>query len=239
MSSVLRICTKATALAPVAKQLLAVHRPGRKIVCYQNGIENEHALSDIIGEDDTLRVVINHAGTVPEDGVIEMTFFHKPNYIGAVSEKSNDFAARLAEAMTAANVDTEYVSDIRKYEWQKTILNAALAPVTAVTGLTMKEAMDLPETEALVKQLLREGIAVAKALGYDYGNDFFDNAVQYLRGAGHHKPSMRVDIEMNNRTEIDLINGKIVEHGDRLGIPVAANQALYASVKGLENLMRR
>lgn len=233
------ICTKTTAMPAVMKDVLAIHRKGRKIVCYQNGIENEHLVCEAVGEEDALRVVINHAGTFPADGVIKMTFFNKPNYIGTSSDKSKEFAAQLAETMTAAGLDTKYVPDIKRYEWQKTILNAALAPVTAVTGQTMSEALALTETAELAEQVLREGIAVAKALGYDYGDDFFEKAMAYLRQGGNHKPSMRVDIEMGRRTEIDLITGKIIAHGRRLGVPVAANQALYASVKGLEMLMRK
>ncbi len=236
---VVYVCTKTTALAPVMKEVAAIHRPGMKVVCYQNGIENEHVVSDTIGNEDTLRVVINHAGTFPEDGVTNMTFFHPPNYIGAASEKSGDFASQLAETLTEVNLDTKFVPDIKKYEWQKAVLNAALAPVTAVTGQTMKQATTLPETEKLVRQLLAEGIAVAKGLGYDYGDDFFDKAMEYLRGGGDHKPSMRVDVEMGRRTEIDLINGKIVEYGKRLGISVTANQAVFAAVKGLEMLMQK
>ncbi len=235
---VIFICTKSTALEPVAKEVLAIHRPGRKVVCYQNGIENEYIASDIIGTEDVLRVVINHAGAFVEDGVIDMTFFNKPNYIGAVSEKSNESAAELADVLTAAGLDTEHVPDIKRYEWQKTILNAALAPVSAVTGQTMRQALTLPETRGLVRQLLEEGIAVARALGYDYGDDFSDKAMEYLQKAGNHKPSMRFDVEAGRRTEIDFITGKIVQHAERLGIPVAANQALYASLKGLEMLMR-
>jgi 2-dehydropantoate 2-reductase len=236
---VIFICTKTTVLAPVVKDVRAIHRPGRKVVCYQNGIENECVISDAVGEEDTIRVVINHAGTFPGDGVINMTFFHKPNYIGAVSKKSADFAARLAKSMTDAGLDTELVPDIKMYEWQKSILNAALAPLTAVTGQTMSEALALPETEELAEQLLREGIAVAKALGYDYGDGFFDSAMEYWHSAGNHKPSMRFDVEAGKRTEIDVITGKIVEHGKRLGVPVAANMALYAAVKGLESLAQK
>jgi 2-dehydropantoate 2-reductase len=141
--------------------------------------------------------------------------------------------------MTDAGLDTELVPDIKMYEWQKSILNAALAPLTAVTGQTMSEALALPETEELAEQLLREGIAVAKALGYDYGDGFFDSAMEYLHSAGNHKPSMRFDVEAGKRTEIDVITGKIVEHGKRLGVPVAANMALYAAVKGLESLAQK
>jgi len=59
--------------------------------------------------------------------------------------------------------------------------------------------------------------------------------MEYMRNAGDHKPSMLMDIEANRRTEIDFINGKFVEYGERTGIATPYNNTLRALVKGLES----
>jgi len=54
-------------------------------------------------------------------------------------------------------LETAFSPEIKKHEWQKTSLNAALIPVCASTGLTMKEAMDQEESRFLCEQIQKEG----------------------------------------------------------------------------------
>ena len=56
-----------------------------------------------------------------------------------------------------------------------------------------------------------------------------------MSNAGDHKPSMLMDIEAGRRTEVDFINGKFVEYGQRAGIETPFNRTLLSLVKGLES----
>ena len=47
--------------------------------------------------------------------------------------------------------------------------------------------------------------------------------------------SMASDIAQHRRTEIDFINGYIVEMGHRMGIKTPANQYLTSQVKEIES----
>jgi 2-dehydropantoate 2-reductase len=98
----------------------------------------------------------------------------------------------------------------------------------------MKEMMDCESTRALVEEILKESIAVAKASDMDFGEGFFDHCVNYLSKAGHHKTSMHVDIEKGNPTEIDFINGKIVEYGAKNKVWTPYNSTIVGLIKGLE-----
>ena len=206
-----------------------------KVVAFQNGLDNEELLAEHFDRDRVLRFVINYAGNIVTPGTISMSFFNKPNYVGGLNpnricENATEFARLVSDAALA----TECVSDIKKPAWKKTILNAVLAPLSALLGFTMAEIMTCAETRSLVELLFQEGIAVAKHLGYDYGEEFFQQGMEYLSAAGHHKPSMLIDIEKGRPTEIDFINGKIVAYGDKLDIPVPVNRAIYSLVKAKE-----
>ena len=76
---------------------------------------------------------------------------------------------------------------------------------------------------------------MARANEINLGWDFYTYAMEYMRNAGDHKPSMLMDIEANRRTEIDFINGKFVEYGKRTATRTPYNQTLSALVKGLES----
>jgi 2-dehydropantoate 2-reductase len=57
----------------------------------------------------------------------------------------------------------------------------------------------------------------------------------YLSKGGHHKPSMLIDIESKKPTEIEFLNGKIVELGKKYSIPVPFNETTAAYVRALES----
>ena len=136
--------------------------------------------------------------------------------------------------ITAAGIETVFTEDIKKPEWEKVILNAGLAPISAATGLTMKEVMDFSLLREMVENLLHESIDVARGVGIPLADNFFDHCLSYLGKGGYHKPSMLVDIEKGESTEIDFMNGRIAEYGDKLGLPVSYNRMITAVIKGLE-----
>lgn len=228
------ISTKASVMPSILPQIEKVAKPGTKFISLQNGLDNEEFIAETFGRDSVMRIVVNYAGNRVADGEIWMSFFNKPNYIGVLMPKTEPLAREIAEMMTEARLDTEFTSDIKRHEWEKTILNASLSPICALTRKTMKEMMDFEPTRSLVEETLREGIEVATADGVTFEEGFFDHCVQYLKKAGYHKTSMHVDIEQRSPTEIDWLNGKIVERGLKHGLETPYNATLTALIKGLE-----
>ena len=163
-----------------------------------------------------------------------MSFFNPPNYIGMIDQGAEKKARELAGLITASGLDTSFTNDIKRYEWIKAILNAALSPVCALTRRTMKQMMDQRDTRQLAREILREGKEVAEACGFELESDFIEKGIGYLDKTGHHKTSMHVDLELGNPTEIDFINGKIVQYVKLRGVPTPYNSAIVALIKGSE-----
>ncbi len=228
------IATKTPFLKRVVDDLKGVIPNNSLIVSHQNGLHTEKVISDVFGEERTFRDVINYAGNMIEPGKIDMTFFNPPNYVGANSPSMKDTANAIAELMNSPDFGTTSVEDIQPAVWKKVILNSALAPVCAITSQTMKEAMDFTDTNNLASEIIKEGIAVTNAIGISFGPDFHKICMGYLSKGGHHKPSMLIDIENQNPTEIDYLNGKIVELGKKHNIPVPFNEATTSYVRALE-----
>jgi 2-dehydropantoate 2-reductase len=228
------ISTKASVMPRIVPDIAKIVQPGTRFICNQNGLGNEEFLAETFGPDNILRIVPNYAGGIVGDGKIWMSFFNPPNYIGAMTPEGESAARQMADMMTAAGLETRFTSNIIKYEWEKVILNAALNPVCALTRKTMKDMMGFEITEILVEELMQEGIEVAEAAGVTFDEGFFEHGVQYLKKAGHHKPSMLQDIERAVPTEIDWINCKVVEWGRTHGIKTPYNSTIAALIKGLE-----
>ena len=228
------ISVKASVLPQILPILKPVVKPGMTIIALQNGLDNEDLIADEFGKENTLRIVVNYAGNLIDNGKVRMSFFNAPNYIGMVDPSAEKKAKELAEVITAADLETDFTPEIKKYEWEKIILNAALSPVCALTRRTMKQMMEFKDTRALAEAILREGIEVAAANDVHFKPDFLEFCMGYLDKAGHHRTSMHVDIEKKNPTEISFINDKIVKYGKKKGIPTPYNSTIVSLIRGSE-----
>jgi len=227
------IAVKASHLEEILPQIKKIMEPNTTVISLQNGFDTEELIAEYVGEENTIRIIVNYAGNILEDGVIRMSFFNPPNYLGVLVTEAEDKAKKLAEIINSAGLETVYTPDIKKYEWTKCILNT-ISPVCVVTRTTMKQTMGFEDTRKICREILREGIEVARARGLNFEPDFLDKCMSYLDKAGHHRVSMEADINAGNPSEIGYLNGKIVEYGELEGIPTLYNKIFVSLIKGCE-----
>jgi len=232
------IVTKACYLKPVLPEIKQIYTPRMKIVSFQNGLDNEQFIADNMGINTVYRVVVNYAGNLLSPGNAVMNWFQPPNYIGALHKgkyTTDETTRQIASIMTAARLKTEEARDIKKYVWEKTILNSALCSICAVTHQTMKESMEFQQSRNLAVKMLEEGLKVAKADGYDFGVEALKKFTSYLEKGGAHKPSMLIDVENKKPTEVDFMSGAIARYGEKYKIPTPVNSTFTDLLKTLEN----
>jgi 2-dehydropantoate 2-reductase len=228
------VTVKATALPLIANAIESFHRPGVCVVSWQNGIDTEVVLAEHIPSRWVFRAVVNLGVGLPEPGRVHMAFHHPPHWLQGLDEEAVADAEGICALLTAAGLPTRRAEKIVDRVWQKSILNAALNPVCAVTGKTMSQVLHDPFLREMVEGLVKEGVKVARANEINLGWDYYRYGMRYLESAGDHKPSMLVDIENRRRTEVDYINGQIVEFADRAGIEAPYNAMIRALVKAVE-----
>lgn len=233
------VAVKTPFLEIVLRDLKEVISDDTLIVSHQNGAGTEQVIAQVFGENRAFRDVINFAGNVLEPGKISMTFFNPPNYIGAAGTSNLCYtrARSIAAAMSTPEFPVKFLeqTDFFKAIWTKVILNASLSPVCAITDMTMAEALAHPNLYKLCSNIIKEGIAATSASGIEFEPDFHDTCMDYLEKGGRHRPSMLIDVENKKPTEIDFLNGKIVELGEKYKVPVPFNEATTAYVKALES----
>ena len=201
----------------------------------QNGLGNEEVVAQHVER--VIRGTTFPAGRIVEPGHV-LWDVRGETTIGPFepSPAPEDAVRRLADACTRAGMPTAAVADARGPQWRKVIFNAATNPVGALTGLTHGQVCDDPALRALVSGLVDEGKAVAAAEGIELDadpEDLIDHAAR-PDVAYDHKASMLQDVEARRATEIDYLNGGIVDFGRAAGVPTPLNQAILALVKGLE-----
>jgi len=235
------VATKAHHTSSLLDQIAEVKNKELCVMSAQNGIDSELQFTSKFDKSRILRMVVNYAGAMSSPNVVNVTFFNPPNYIASIEGGCNETAKWISDVLTGQNMETQYVESdaILTKIWEKGILNASLSPLCAVSKLTMKEAMTNDDTLELIKQIIIEGIEVAKAEGVILKDDFLEMGLGYLNKAGDHFPSLAVDFMNGRETEIDYFNGKIVEYGKRHHTPTPLNLTFTNLMKAVTSVNKQ
>ncbi|NLO90004.1 MAG: ketopantoate reductase family protein [Clostridia bacterium] len=234
-------------MAPLAAKLLG--KQGL-VVSLQNGLGNEEILArEIGGEKCALgRVIFGAEVTAP--GRVKVTVCADDVVLGPIKgDYPGECLKRIEKAASLINeagIPCRYSGEVHKYIWAKVLYNCALNPLGALLGVNYGTLGDSPYARKIMDQMVREIFAVAEALGVelfwsraeDYLREFYGNLLPPTKD---HRPSMLQDIERGRRTEIDYLNGKIVEYGRGAGVDTPVNCCIADLVRFLEekNLKNR
>ena len=215
-------------------------KPNCFLLAAQNGIGVRKQYLSHFAESRIFRMVVNFAGNLQAPNVASVSFFSPPNFVASVDDSHNEISEWIATTLSTVGLETLNVDSFTIIDkvWEKTILNAALSPLCAISGLTMKEAMNHPDTLEIVEQLLYEAVEVAKAEEIKLPENFIKLAIRYLKNAGNHFPSLAVDLMNKSETEIRYMNGKIVDYGKKHYIKTPLNLTLTNLVKAISHKNR-
>ena len=229
------LCTKTFHLPNIIEELTKVHTPGMKIVSAQNGLGPEDVIAEVFGAADVWRFSLNFGCALKSPGFAETAFFNKPNHLGCLTEKDQTFALQIAALLTECGLETEYVEDVKMVVWRKMVMKCTMSAVCAVTDLTFRQALEFGPTREIADACIAEALSVAKSLGYDFGAEYAQQAIDYLLTAGDHKDSMCHDIASKAPTEIDFLGAKVVEYGQSNNVPTPHFMTMTNLVKTIES----
>jgi 2-dehydropantoate 2-reductase len=152
------------------------------------------------------------------------------SYIGE-KQVNRDQAMAAAELLTAAGLSTTVVRDIEERVWEKAIINAAINPLTALWRVPNGQLLNTPEQREVAGRLAHEAHAVAIAKGMHLVFDDPMAAVAAICNvSATNRSSMLQDVERGRPTEIDSINGVIVNEGRRLGVATPYSEMVWKLV---------
>ena len=229
------VSTKTFQFPGVLEELEKVLMSGTKIISTHNGLGTEDLIVERFGVEAAFRMTLNCGVSLIGPSHVQMAFFNRPNYLGALTAQNREIGLKIAGLISASGLDTEYVDDIKLYVWKKMITKCTMASICAITDRTIKEALEFAPTREIAEGCFREILAVARAKGYDIGEDFLEKTVVYLEKAGIHKDSMCVDIANKTRTEIEFLGMKVVEYGKETGVPTPFYVVMTNLVRAIED----
>ncbi|HWK42348.1 MAG TPA: ketopantoate reductase family protein [Croceibacterium sp.] len=215
------------ALAGVA----AAIGPETYLLSLQNGLGNDTRLA---AHADQNRVLVG-ASTLPADLV-------GPGRVRSHGDGGSKlypafggnpaFAQQVADTLSLGGVPASLDPEIHAAIWSKAIFNAAMNPLCALTRRTPGFLGAHEESRAMIHTVVEEGVAAANASGVPIpAQPILDLTVVSMTDHADHEASMLQDVKAGRRTEVDAINGAIVEAAKAAGLSVPVTETLWRLVK--------
>lgn len=220
------VATKTPANRELAQRMEREILPESLVLVCQNGLDPEREFAERLGTNRVYRAIMHLGARRLSPAEVEVSFLGRPTVIGGPDV---EVARAIARRLDRAGHPAEAVQDLRTHAWEKLILNAVTNPLCALGGWTIDEVM----RDARFEPLLREAIAVARADGIDLGPEFAERARRLSVGAGAHRGSMWEDVRRGRPTEVEEMNGRIVERGEALGVPTPTHRRLIHDLRAL------
>lgn len=228
------VATKAIHTRSALAQTAHIFDANSAVCSVQNGIGNEEIIAEHVRY--VIRGTTFPAGHPIAPGHVSYDI-KGDTWIGPFEPTNPPMSKvdKLAGLMTRAGMNTIALKDARGAQWTKLIFNASTNPVGALTLLHHGAAARFQATSQLFNDLIIEGEAVAKKLGIELHGDPRQLVQKGASAPGKHKASMLQDVLSTRQTEVDFMNGAIVEWGEKVGVPTPLNKALWELIKGLEH----
>lgn len=216
------------AMEAVASRL----RGDTTIVCVQNGLGSEDIVKDAVarvaGGPPVVRRAVTHFGAIfAGPGVVDY------KVAGFTLLEDGPGSAGIAKLLAESGLEGRVSPDIRRDVWWKLIFNCVINPITSMIGSDVGAIAD-PQLDPLKRLVIGECLAVARADGVTFDNDFLADLAAVF-GPSRNIASMRQDLLKRRPTEIDFMNGAVAELGRRYGIACPVNAALVQIIKALES----
>lgn len=200
------------------------------VLTLQNGLGNPETIAEYVPEERIVVGVTAHGSTLEGPGRITHAGEGQTT-VGRYFAENDAGVERIAEALTAAGIETDVADDVRDAVWEKVLVNVGINAITALARVRNGRLVETDPGARLLEAAVIEAAAVARA----EGRTVRDDVVSYVRNVadatGANESSMRQDVETGRETEIERLNGEVVRRADDHGIDVPVNRTLTDLVR--------
>ncbi|OWZ82679.1 ketopantoate reductase family protein [Natranaerobius trueperi] len=209
--------------------------PETIVLTVQNGIGNAENIAEVIDVEKIIVGTTANASELTKPGEV-IHHGQGETVIGKYEGKLTDRDKKIAEEFKNCKLEAKAVDNIMSIVWSKLILNTAVNGLSGVLQVPLGKLYEWPETREFMRDIITETEKVANAKGIEIlHDDPYEKVFTICRDkAPGHYASMAQDVYWQRKTEIDVINGTIVEEGKANGIETPANTAIVRMVKGVE-----
>ena len=237
------------ALGPLVERGLA-----QTFVALGNGLVQDR-IAAIVGDENLIVGTVEWGATNLGAGHLAQTT-RGSFVIGEPDGATKNRTRLLAEALGTV-ADVRITENIGGQVWSKLLVNSAFSGLGAVSGLLYREVVADPAGREAALAVWREGydVGMAQEITLDEvlgvpaeslvvrrpeDRQRADEALDVAMGyAGATKASMLQDLERGAKTEVDVINGGVVERGREYNVVTLLNERVVELMHAMEQGERR
>ncbi|MEF8833119.1 MAG: 2-dehydropantoate 2-reductase [Candidatus Thermoplasmatota archaeon] len=228
------VCTKSFDTLEAMNSLSDHLSSDAMVLTLQNGLKNEEIISEFVGRKRTIGGITSNGVTYLQPGKVKHAGKGE-TVIGSYPHGRDERVEKVCRVFNEAGLQTTISENILVEIWEKAIINSGINPITAI--LEVKNGVLIEEK--YLTQLMEDTVLESAAVAENYVDldrkKVLDEAKEVAERTSDNLSSMLQDIKNENRTEVEQINGTIIEKADEKGILTPINRVLYRLVKALEN----
>jgi 2-dehydropantoate 2-reductase len=221
--TLLIVTTKAYDVAPSLQAIQAIIRNDTVVLLLQNGLGIIELAKQVLKDKG---VVVRGLTTMAAE---TLGPGHIKTWRGETILGSDEASKRIAQLFNEASLQVRVSDMFEKELWKKLVMNCVINPLTAILRVRNKE-IGVTTLAPIRHAIARECIAISAVEGVELGLDLIsdiDRAIPHYTN----RSSMYQDVIRGKQTEINFINGKVVELGKHHHIPTPMNHCLTQLVK--------
>jgi 2-dehydropantoate 2-reductase len=224
------LCVKSFDTEAAVEHVRPVVGPETPVLSLQNGVDNEERIDAVLGAGHALGGVAYVFATIEAPGVIAHTFAGRV-VLGEMDGRPTPRAERLRDAFGGAGILAALSEDIRRVLWEKYLMIAAQAGMTAITRCPIGVIRETPQTWRMYRLIVEELAALGRASGVALPPDAVTTTLANVEKlAPHLFSSLHHDLVQGKRLELEALHGHAVCLGERLGVPTPTVFAVYAAL---------
>ena len=207
------------------------------ILSLQNGVANIDIASKIITNPVYAAVVYVAAGmigqsTMKHHGRGELLV----GSLGVASPADDQNLSEICKLFEGAGVPCSIAPQIKRDMWLKFLVNCSFNAISGIGQISYGEMVKSPAIVKLIEEITKEFLAIAalEDVNITMAEAFAAND-SIARTMVTQVSSTAQDLAKGKMTEMDFLNGYIVELGKRHGVPTAYNESVHALVKMMES----
>ncbi len=245
------VSTKAQDAASAIREHRAL-LTGIPVVIVQNGLTGLSEASALLPESDCVGALALWAASYLSPGQVSVTT-PSTTYLGS-GDSAPSPATLLVARVLGAVMPSEATDNFTGCQWTKLMVNQINA-MPAITGLSVQETLTDRRLRRIVTAGLREAVRIAIASGVHFGSlqGLTDGILRFVArsplsvaqvvpllmkrrmGRTPNPGSTLQSIRRGQPTEIDYLNGAVVDQAARMGTHAPINAALVGLVHRVEH----
>jgi len=230
------LTTKTYDIESALEQYRNLIKRSSKLVILQNGVGNEDLVKNFCSGDKIIRIVTSHGALLKEPGHVYHTGEGFIKIGLAFSRDVPPDLIFLKELLDQSGLETVIVRDVIQKSWEKIFVNIGINALGALTRLNNGQLLEDEGLKRIMKGAVQEALKVAELKKIILPDtDYLQLTYSVAKKTYNNQNSMLQDVLKGQATEIDFINGKIVEFAKELDCKVPINELLTNLIKGLEN----